>query len=111
MGTPKADGENTSPDTFIGTNNLTAVENASTGGGSPSTSVTPINYHRCNETDNINNTGSDSVVAKEEERSASNLQQSSNRKRKDKFITSNVQLLQEELEENKKERKKNELSI
>jgi len=78
--------------------------------------VTPNNYHRCNQTDNVNNTtGSDSVVAKEEERSekgtASTVQQSSNGKRKDTSITSNVHLLQEELDENKEERKKNEPSI
>jgi hypothetical protein len=49
-----------------------------------------------------NSAGSDLVVAKEEERSVSTVQQSLNGKRKDLSIKSNVHLLQEDVDGNKK---------
>merc|ERR1711988_1733735 len=105
-------GENTSTGIFVGTTNIPVVANTSTGGGSSSNSVIQNNCHRYNQTVNVKyNTENDSVVAKEEERSASTVQPSSNGKRKDISITSNVHLLQEVLEENMEERKKSEPSI
>jgi hypothetical protein len=96
-------GENTPSGIFIGTTNIPVVANTSTGGGSL--------YRRCNQMDANNSAGSDLVVAKEEERSVSTAQQSLNGKTKDLSIKSNVHLLQEELEENKDERKKSERLI
>jgi predicted CopG family antitoxin len=96
-------GENTPSGIFVGTTNIPVVANTSTGGG-------PL-YRRCNQMAANNSAGSDLVVAKEEERSVSTVQQSLNGKRKDLSIKSNVHLLQEELEENKDERKKSERSF